>query len=136
MAINTTLPTLEVPLQEVDFRGDYPAIPLPRSARSAAVNALARGQTHYAPVAGIPNLRTVLSEFFARMDIHVAAEQVLVTGGEQESRFLTLQGITPLDTTSILTARGDRQARYLALFNAVHENTRIAIPSVVHPGVG
>ena len=126
---------LEVPATGDDLRGDYPVIEVPQEARQAAANALRDGQTHYVPVPGIPSLRDAVAHFLGSLGVDVPGEQVIITGGMQEARFLALQGVTPLDTTSMLAARGDRQARFLAVHDAVYDTIHIAVPEVADPGV-
>lgn len=76
-----------------------------------AHQALLEGQTHYVPVPGIDPLREELADHLRAMGMESwGPENVLVTAGMQESRFLSIQMIG-------------------ALFGS------IALPEVVHPGV-
>lgn len=129
-----TLP-LETSLTGADFSGDYAMVAVPKSARAAASQALERGQTHYAPVGGIPPLKDAVVEHLRDMGVHTTADRVIVSAGMQEARYLALQGVTPLNTPAMLAARGDRQARFLAVYDAVSEAIRIALPAVADPGV-
>jgi len=135
MQLAARMRPLESPLDGNDFRGDYPMLAVPEPARAAATKALRQGQTHYVPVAGIQPLKQAIVEFLADTKVHVSADQVIVTGGMQEARFLAVQGVTPLNTAAMLAARGDRQARFLAIYDVVRDSIRIAVPAVADPGV-
>ncbi|MCC7451778.1 MAG: pyridoxal phosphate-dependent aminotransferase [Anaerolineae bacterium] len=78
---------------------------------TSASEALEAGQTHYADVPGIAPLRESLTKYLnAATHTRYNKANILVTAGMQEARFLTIQMIGEL-------------------FG------RIAVPSVVHPGV-
>ena len=59
----------------------YPSTNVPRRARSAAIDALERKQTHYAGVPGIDPLRQAVAGFMSDLGVQVPVEQVIVTGG-------------------------------------------------------
>lgn len=125
---------LEVPLEGGDFRGDYPAMAIPRPVRTSAMDALQQGQTHYVGVLGIEPLRAAVSEFLAGLGVDVPAGRVIITSGEQEARFLALQGVAR-QYAGASVARGDRQARFLAVHDVAQKSFRVAVPTVVAPGV-
>ncbi len=62
-----------------------PDFDTPDNIKSAAIDAMNRGQTKYTPVSGIPELRKAISEKFARENgLTYAPEQIIVgTGGKQ-----------------------------------------------------
>ena len=112
----------------------YASMPISEEARSSALDALERKQTHYAPVAGIEPLRSAVASYLATLGLDVPAQRVIITGGAQEAIFLALQGMTrPYGDAT--TARGDREARYLADYDVVRDLRPVAIPAVVDPGV-
>lgn len=104
---------LELPpptAQGDDLSGDHPAFALVPEARAAVRDALARGETHYADVPGVAQLREALGVALAAWGLPVdSAEGLMVTAGEQEARFLATQTLA--------------SAGY-----------RLVLPSVVHPG--
>jgi arginine:pyruvate transaminase len=102
--------TFEVPLDNDDFSGDYPALAIPQAARHDAKEALQQGETHYVAVPGIEPLRVAVAEWVSRFGLEVSKAQVVVTAGEQEARFLTLQSL-------------------------LQKGYRAAVPAVVAPGV-
>lgn len=70
---------LKLTLGEPDF-------PTPEFIRQAAVEALSRNRTHYAPNAGTPGLRQAISNYLARRrDLHFPAEDIIVTEGATEA---------------------------------------------------
>lgn len=94
-----------------DLSIEYPTIPPAGAIIEASVSALQQGQTHYVDVPGIAPLREQIAAFLGGRGLHAfQADNVIVTAGVQESRFLTIQMI------------GD-------LFGS------IALPQVAHPGV-
>lgn len=93
-----------------DLSIDQPTLELHPDIMERAVQALEAGETHYAPVPGVDPLRQALTEYINDTDYSGYGEQdILVTAGMQESRFLSLQKIGEL-------------------FDC------IAMPEVVHPG--
>lgn len=105
----TVLPTTR--RHENDLSADEIFAPLDEAIVAATVDALEAGQTHYVDVPGIAPLREAIASYL-RTEAGSPTEQanVLVTAGMQEARFLTIQ-------------IGGEQFE------------RIAVPSVVHPGV-
>lgn len=70
---------LKLTLGEPDF-------PTPDFIRQAAVEALSRNRTHYAPNAGTPGLRNAISTYLERRrGLHFAAENIIVTEGASEA---------------------------------------------------
>ncbi len=68
--------------------GGEPEVDTPLFIKEAAVNALMDGRTKYTPAAGIPELRTALSEKFKKdNDLDYAANQICVTSGAKMACF-------------------------------------------------
>jgi len=94
-----------------DLAADAPARPLDERIIETAGAALDAGHTHYEPVPGIDPLRAALAQHLAAATGHNwQADNLLVTAGMQEARFLTLQLLDAQDGP-------------------------LALPEVVHPGV-
>jgi aspartate/methionine/tyrosine aminotransferase len=94
----------------LDLSGDHPTFELMPAAREAVLDALDRGETHYADVPGIAPLRQAVGTALATAGLQVDSQNgLMITAGEQEARFLAIQTLA--------------QAGY-----------RLALPSVVHPG--
>lgn len=94
-----------------DLAADATARPLDERIIEAAGAALDAGHTHYEPVPGIDPLRAALAQHLAAATGHDwQADNLLVTAGMQEARFLTLQLLDAQDGP-------------------------LALPEVVHPGV-
>lgn len=86
-------------------------VPLDERIIASVAEALEAGQTHYVDVPGIPPLRGAIAEYLhTTFGSSYQQANVIVTAGVQESRFLTIHMI------------GEAFGR-------------IAVPSVVHPGV-
>ncbi len=93
-----------------DLGVEHPTRPLEAEVVDAVAEALHGGQTHYVDVPGMPRLRELVAEWLKKAGTGgYSADQVLVTAGMQEARFLSLQVV------------GD-------LLGGV------ALPNVVHPG--
>ncbi|MEO0560814.1 MAG: aminotransferase class I/II-fold pyridoxal phosphate-dependent enzyme [Chloroflexota bacterium] len=91
-----------------DLSVDEANAPLDERIIATVGQALDDGQTHYVPVPGIDPLREALAEYLnGAAGTSLAKDNVLVTAGVQESRFLTIQ-----------------------LMDYQH----LGIPAVVHPG--
>ncbi len=99
---------LEVPVNGRDFRGDYPAVPISGEILAEVEAAGKRGETHYVQVPGIPALREAVCHFLATLGLDRPAEDIVITSGEQEGRFLALGAVLGPDGT-------------------------VAVPEVVHP---
>lgn len=68
-----------------------PDFPAPRQAVAAAQQALDRGQTHYTPAAGLPQLREALAAYYRRrFNLHIDPGRILVTPGASGSLQLAL----------------------------------------------
>jgi N-succinyldiaminopimelate aminotransferase len=93
-----------------DLSGDHPYFDLTPAAREALGAALDRGETHYADVPGIAPLCDAVADALTARGLRVnARNEIMITAGEQEARFLAIQVLG--------------QAGY-----------RLALPSIVHPG--
>ena len=105
------VPTLlSTPTSPGDLSRDQATRPLPPTVIEHATSALEDGHTHYVPVTGIAPLREKVADYLqAHGQHHVAADNVLITAGIQEARFLTIQKI------------GEKMGG-------------LAMPAVVHPG--
>ena len=76
----------------------------------ASYSALKSGQTHYVDVPGIPELRAAAAEYAMSHGVqNVTSDNIIITSGVQESRFLASQ---------VVTAPGGK----------------VALPKVSHPG--
>ena len=127
-------PRLEGDVESSNVGIGYPSSALPQRARASAIDALGRKQTHYVGVPGIDPLRDAAAGFLAGLGLDVPVERVIVTAGVQEACFLALQGmVRPYSDTAV--ARGDRKARYLAVYDVVYDGLPIGVPAVVAPGV-
>ena len=109
-------------------RGDEPDIP--DNVLQAAMDALARGETHYTDRPGIPEFRTFVAEQLGeRFGLKIDPKEVTITCGSTEARFVTMvlfaeagtQVLCPGDSTrlkgaahivgaEIITTVGDPQA--------------------------
>ena len=110
---NTDLNVTSIPAaarSAQDLAADAAAVPLDERIIEATGAALDDGHTHYEPVPGIDPLRHALAQHLNETAGGAwAADNLLVTAGMQEARFLTLQ---------LLDAQGGP----------------LALPAVVHPG--
>jgi len=96
---------------DFDLSADEIIYPLNEQIIAGSSEAMESGQTHYVDVPGIGPLREALAEYLnSETDTQYQKENILVTAGAQEARFLTIQKIGEL-------------------FDS------IAVPQVVHPGV-
>ncbi len=95
-----------------DLSVDQPSQPLDGALILAAVAALEGGETHYADVPGIAPLRKAVAMWMNKTlaESEYTSDQVLITAGIQEARFLTIQVLG-------------------------HSLGPIALPEVLHPGV-
>ena len=88
---------------------DYPVFEIPSALRRSVATALQQGETHYTVVAGVEPVRTEVMAALVTRGIAADSADLLLTAGEQESRFLAIQALRRSGAT-------------------------IAIPAVVHPG--
>lgn len=88
---------------------DYPVFEIPSALRRSVATALQQGETHYTVVAGVEPVRTEVMAALVTRGIAADTADLLLTAGEQESRFLAIQALRRSGAT-------------------------IAIPAVVHPG--
>ena len=108
-ALNSPLPA-PVLRDGRDFSADEQPSPLDERIIAGAAAALEAGQTHYVDVPGIPPLRAAMADFLNdNYGSAYAAENIIITAGVQEARFLTIQKIGELYDS-------------------------IALPAVAHPG--
>ena len=78
----------------VSFSIGEPDFDTPRNIVDAAIAALNRGETHYNPSAGLPQLREVLAKYISdSRDIPVTPEQVCVTPGAKPIIFHTILSV-------------------------------------------
>jgi aspartate aminotransferase len=69
-----------------DFSLGEPDFPTPEHICRAAAKGMQEGQTHYTPVAGIPELRTAIARLYQKTHgLNVTAEQVIVSNGAKHS---------------------------------------------------
>jgi aspartate aminotransferase len=69
-----------------DFSLGEPDFITPEHIRAAAVAAMNKGQTHYTPANGTPELRAAVSRFYEKTyGIRYSAEQVLISSGAKHS---------------------------------------------------
>ncbi len=71
-----------------------PDFPTPAHICDAAVDAIRRGFTRYTPGAGIPELKSALSEKFLRdNNISVTPDEIIVTSGASEALHIAMQAL-------------------------------------------
>ena len=70
-----------------------PDQPTPEPVQQAALGALSRGETHYAPNQGTVSLRTAIAAFETNRGRPTAPEEVLVTVGATQALYTALTGI-------------------------------------------
>ena len=77
----------------VHFEIGQPDIQAPAHVIEAGVRALREGRTGYAPAAGLPELRDAVARWMARRDVHVSAEQAIITPGPKAALFAAMAGV-------------------------------------------
>ena len=70
-----------------------PDFDTPQAIRDAAVRALERGQTHYAPNQGLMELRTAIAEYETARGYACDESRILITSGATGALFTALLGI-------------------------------------------
>ena len=82
-----------------------PDFDTPRHIRDACIDALNRGETHYAPSNGIPELLNAISEKITRENhFSCTPEQVIVTCGAKDAIYEAMEAVlNPGDETILLT---------------------------------
>ncbi len=82
-----------------------PDFDTPRHIRDACIDALNRGETHYAPSNGIPELLNAVSEKITRENhFSCSPEQVIVTCGAKDAIYEAMEAVlNPGDETILLT---------------------------------
>jgi aspartate/methionine/tyrosine aminotransferase len=88
-----------------DLSGDHPPFPvLPEALRELAA-ALERSETHYTDVMGVAPLRAEVARLLGALGLGVRdPATILVSAGEQESRFLAVQTLARAGRTLLLPA--------------------------------
>lgn len=94
-----------------DLSSEQPLLTMPPSVTQVASDKMAAGETHYADIAGIQPLKECVCSFLRRLGVEATSDQILITAGEQETRFLCITS---------QSFHGDAR--------------KIALPAVVHPG--
>lgn len=98
-----------------EMRGESSAAPaaeVPEAVRDAAAEALARGETHYTDRPGILPLRQQVASMLQRefaVDVD-AASGVVITCGDTEARFVSVQQLLPEGGTLVALANPERLA--------------------------
>jgi len=83
-------------LGEPDFR-------TPRHICKSAIQSLRRGDTHYTPSAGIPELiEAIAKKFHADNCLDVSSDQILVTAGAKQAVFMAIQAVLDEGDEAIL----------------------------------
>jgi aspartate aminotransferase len=82
-----------------------PDFDTPRHIKDACIDALNKGETHYAPSNGIPELLSAISEKIARENhFSCSPEQVIVTCGAKDAIYEAMEAVlNPGDETILLT---------------------------------
>jgi aspartate/methionine/tyrosine aminotransferase len=93
-----------------DLSGDHPVFDLAPAVRAGTLEALDRGETHYADVPGLAALR------------------------EEVSRALHAWGLNVDSVDGLIITAGEQEARFLAIHMLGHAGYRVLLPEVVHPG--
>ena len=71
----------------VDLSVGEPDFETPAHVKQAGQDAIARGETHYAPSPGIPDLRTAIAQQYQERGLPYEAENVMVTPGAKQALF-------------------------------------------------
>jgi len=70
----------------LDFALGEPDFETPRNVQEAAIRAMASGQTHYTPAAGIPELRSAVAELYSKQHgLPTEPAQVVISNGAKHS---------------------------------------------------
>lgn len=81
-------------LDVIDMGIGEPDFDTPKYIVEAGCSAIREGKTHYAPTAGIPELRKALAEKFQRENrLNVSADDVVVTPGAKMAVFAAIQAL-------------------------------------------
>jgi aspartate aminotransferase len=81
-------------LEVYSFTLGEPDFDTPDHIRTAAIEAIRRGETHYPPVAGIPPLRQAVADFYQReFGLRFPASQVLISTGAKQSLINVLMSL-------------------------------------------
>ena len=78
----------------IDMGVGEPDFDTPKNIVEAGCNSIRMGETRYAPTAGIPELRRAIADKLAmENDLHVAADDVIVTPGAKMAVFAAIQAM-------------------------------------------
>ena len=78
----------------IDMGVGEPDFDTPKYIVEAGCNSIRKGETRYAPTAGIPELRRIIAEKLCRENsLHVAADDVVVTPGAKMAVFAAIQAL-------------------------------------------
>jgi aspartate/methionine/tyrosine aminotransferase len=70
-----------------------PDVQPPPHVTEAGIRALREGRTGYAPAAGLPELREAVARHAASRDLHVTAEQAIITPGPKAALFAAMASV-------------------------------------------
>lgn len=95
LALNAKAKTLTSKGNKVfNFTAGEPDFPTPKNIRNAAIEAINKGYTKYTPAAGIPELRTAISEKLARENkLEYEPGQIAVSCGGKHSLYNIIQSV-------------------------------------------
>jgi len=80
-----------------------PDFDTPEYISESAFQSIRRGETHYTPAAGIPELRSAIAEkLCTENDLDAAPEQILVTPGAKQAVFQSVQAVLDEGDEAIL----------------------------------
>lgn len=68
-----------------DFSLGEPDFPTPEHICQAALQAMKEGQTHYTPASGTAELRAAVVQYYKKLGLAIAAEQVIISNGAKHS---------------------------------------------------
>ena len=81
-------------LDIIDMGVGEPDFDTPKHIVEAGCNSIRMGETHYAPTAGIPELRQAIAEKLSRENsLHATADDVIVTPGAKMAVFAAIQAL-------------------------------------------
>ncbi len=79
----------------LDFALGEPDFNTPENIQDAAIRAMRKGQTHYTPPAGIPELKQALADHYSKkVGLPTQAAQVVVSNGAKHSIHNALMAVT------------------------------------------
>ncbi|MDB5863065.1 MAG: hypothetical protein JWO70_871 [Betaproteobacteria bacterium] len=84
-----------------------PDLPTPRPICEAGIRALDRGELHYTPALGLPELRTAVARYYStRYGVDVPAERIVITSGSSAALLLALGVLVDPDSQVLLCDPG------------------------------